>query len=414
MRHSPINVTGPCTVVGIRVINLALIAITLLLGGLGPDTAFAQRSKIPSNSFLRRYGLERAWLGRATIDARQDIVKVLSGDEEVMFCSTRAGVLSAFDAESGRKLWTQLSPRVQQFLSDVVTDKGRAFTIVGEKIYAINKLSGAIEWELRVPFVPVSHPVFDETQMYVATLDGSVYAFNIEKVEKYSKEGLLPQYIEDTIVWRYNTGIRIVSPPAVSEGHVVFGTANGNVFGVSASDRSELFQFEVDTKFSAPLIAKNGIVYLPTAEATMYAVRMRNGTSAWEFIAGTQISQPVLPIGDSVFLIAENQGLFRVERKIGDVHWRDRQIEQFLAVSNTRAYGGAERGKIVVDDRETGRRIGSFTLADFKVRMTNPRTDRLYMATEAGVVMCVREIASDFPVYHEAPDLRPILPEFAQ
>ena len=63
--------------------------------------------------------------------------------------------------------------------------------------------------------------------------------------------------------------------------------------------------------------------------------------------------------------------------------------------------------------RENGGLVGALPLRQFTVRLENDRTDRLYMATQSGLVTCIREKGSGFPLYHMFPDRRPILPEFA-
>jgi hypothetical protein len=52
-------------------------------------------------------------------------------------------------------------------------------------------------------------------------------------------------------------------------------------------------------------------------------------------------------------------------------------------------------------------------LRDFTVRYGNELTDRIYLATSRGLVICLRENGQEFPIYHRYPERQPILPEFA-
>jgi hypothetical protein len=45
--------------------------------------------------------------------------------------------------------------------------------------------------------------------------------------------------------------------------------------------------------------------------------------------------------------------------------------------------------------------------------LANDRSDRIYLATESGLVICLREQGREFPRFHKYPEREPILPEFA-
>ncbi|QDT66892.1 outer membrane protein assembly factor BamB family protein [Calycomorphotria hydatis] len=393
--------------------TLGVAALLLFVMSLG-NTALAQRQRIPSRNYLARFGLERAWMNRATIDASQDIVTQISGDEEVIFVQTRAGVISAYDAESGRKLWTQLSPKVRQHSSKVVTDATHAYAAVGETVYCFNKFNGNIEWQLRIPFVPISEPVFDSERMYIATLNGSVFAFNLALVQERDDEGLLPQYVDETIAWRFNTGIKITAAPVVSNGMVCFTSSNGSLYGLVAENRDQRFQFEINHNVSAPLMARDGVCYMAAEDATMYVIDMTNGLSRWEFVAGQPILKEPILINADLFLLPLRDGLYCIEDGIGRTRWQQKEVHNFLAASVDRVYGDDEFENILIMDRENGRFLGKMPLRDLTVRYVNNRTDRLIFATEDGLIMSLREKGSEFPLYHREPDLRPILPEFAE
>ena len=69
-------------------------------------------------------------------------------------------------------------------------------------------------------------------------------------------------------------------------------------------------------------------------------------------------------------------------------------------------------GNIVIVDRNDGSPVGALPLRDFKVRVSNDRTDRMYLATESGLVISIRDKNREFPIYHKYPERRPILPLF--
>jgi hypothetical protein len=54
-----------------------------------------------------------------------------------------------------------------------------------------------------------------------------------------------------------------------------------------------------------------------------------------------------------------------------------------------------------------------FPLDKFNRHLANDRSDRIYVATESGLVMCLHERGREFARFHMHPDRQPILPEFA-
>ena len=67
-------------------------------------------------------------------------------------------------------------------------------------------------------------------------------------------------------------------------------------------------------------------------------------------------------------------------------------------------------GNVVIIDREDGAPVGALPLRKFKVRLTNDRTDRLFLATESGLVVSIRDQSREFPLFHKYPERRPIVP----
>ena len=70
-------------------------------------------------------------------------------------------------------------------------------------------------------------------------------------------------------------------------------------------------------------------------------------------------------------------------------------------------------GNLMVLSRADGAPLGVLPLRDYSIRVANDRTDRIYLCTESGLVVALRERDQEFPEYHMFPERRPILPDFA-
>jgi hypothetical protein len=52
-------------------------------------------------------------------------------------------------------------------------------------------------------------------------------------------------------------------------------------------------------------------------------------------------------------------------------------------------------------------------MRSFPITLPNIVTDRIYLATESGLVLALRQTGRTFPVYHQNPLRLPIVPMFA-
>ena len=120
-------------------------------------------------------------------------------------------------------------------------------------------------------------------------------------------------------------------------------------------------------------------------------------------------------IGQQVFIFPDAGGLFALSALTGKRTWWRHGVRDFVGSSINRLYGTDHVGNVVILRRVDGAVLGTMPLRQFGVKYANDRTDRLYMATNSGMIVAIRESGADheFPVYHQNPDLLPILPDFA-
>jgi hypothetical protein len=76
-------------------------------------------------------------------------------------------------------------------------------------------------------------------------------------------------------------------------------------------------------------------------------------------------------------------------------------------------YASSYVDDVLILNRATGKQVGAFALRGYPVRIANDRTDRLYFATDKGLVLCLRERERDYPLFHKQPEKRPVEPEIA-
>jgi outer membrane protein assembly factor BamB len=385
-------------------------ALTLLIGT--SSSACAQARTLPTSRMLARFGLERAWWSQATLDVRQDRVRYMVLDEEALYVQSSGGITTAFDSETGQKRWAVQLGRHGLPSQACVSNDDRVLVINGTTLYAIEKLSGDLIWKLALPNSPSTSPSVDSRRLYYGTLDGSIYAFDLRKIEELHNDNLLPQWTNVALLWRYKSAGEITS--AISnELTLNFASRDNSLYALTASDRTMQWQFETDQPVSAPLGHSPGFIYLASEDFNVFCIQQNTGSVRWQFVAGLPIRKEVRVVGDNVYVFPHLGGLYCLSRITGQRRWWKPNYEDYIGSTRNLLFVTDSLGQVAVLSPEDGATIGSLPLKDFPLRYGNELTDRIYLATKTGLVVCIREQGKEFPTYHMFPERQPILPEFA-
>jgi outer membrane protein assembly factor BamB len=377
--------------------------------------ADAQHDRIPEQEELARYGLVRAWWNRAVFNPARNTIRSFTSDEQAVFVQSTGGMITAFDAETGRRMWSKLIGAPEQVSYPLITNDSMAFLASGMNLYAIDKASGDLIWQVKLPHHPSAAPEVDDEQIYIGTTDGSVYAFRLARIKELYDRRLLPQYSDLTRAWRYQAPSEIVSPPVSNGEAVVFASYSGLLFSVFAQDRGLNYQFETEGRapIRVPLGRNENTVFVASDDARVFALDMVSGNRRWSFTAGQPVRHQPRVVGSSVFVLPSGRGMFSLRTTTGFQQWRQREAVQFLAATPERVFASDPVGNVLLLDREDGAITGSLPYRHLSVRIENERTDRLYLANESGLVVCIREAGREEPLWHKFPERQPIRAEVA-
>jgi outer membrane protein assembly factor BamB len=204
-----------------------------------------------------------------------------------------------------------------------------------------------------------------------------------------------------------------MSKPVASGLTLLFASEKGIVYGVNTVDRQLKFQLETAGKIQAPLTSANGMVFVADSQSRLYCINQSNGHRRWEFSSGAPISQEPKVIGGHVYVVPQREGLAAIDVQTGHLLWQRVRATALVAVSEKRVYASDLSDNLLILDRENGNVLGVLNLREYSLRVSNDRTDRVYLSTPSGTVICLREMNSDYPIFHRNPDERPLLPELA-
>lgn len=394
---------------------MRVLATIVIFASCSVPPCFAQLkgdAPLPTHQQLSRLGLERAWWAQAVLNPHRDKVRHVSIDENLVYVTATSGVTTAFDAETGQQLWSIKLGRFDPPSFPAISNEDLAMIIVGSTMYGIEKRTGKTVWTLILAGQPSTGPAVDENHVYFGTLDGMLYAYSLSKIQKLYEERRLPQWSMEAQVWTYKVGKEITSPPITTGRLVNFASRDGSLYSVAAKDRKLIFQLETDRAIVAPLVRLDNTMYMASEDFTFYALNLFNGSVKWEFTSGLPIRKAPWAIDPDLYVLPDRGGMYCLDPVTGAKRWWKPDVSNFIAVTGGAVATSDDEGNLVMISRDKGETIGALPLRRFTVRTGNDRTNRIFMATENGLVICLRQIGQTYPVYHRYPDRLPLLPEF--
>ncbi len=311
-------------------VDPALAGVAVVLPPALTNTEWAQ----PGGNAGKSYGhlalpdnLGRAWTASiaGSTDRRRLAAAPVIGDGK-LFVADANGVVHAFDAQSGGKLWSHVAEvggdlRSANFGGGVSYDAGRVYATngVGE-VVALDAGSGAQIWKVK-PAGPLrGAPTVAFGAVYVMSQDNQVIALSaVDGKLQWSESGATAQ-----------TGIFGVASPAAGAGTVIAGFSSGELVAYRYENGRTLWadalaRTSISTEVGAladidadPII-DSGRVYALGQGGRMAAYELVTGQRIWELnLAG--ISTPAVA-GEWIFTLTDDARLLAIARGNGRVRW---------------------------------------------------------------------------------------------
>jgi outer membrane protein assembly factor BamB len=400
----------------------------------------APRSELILESTAARHGLTRPWFTQIQMDPTRTRVRDVVLHEGILYVQTDRAMLHVIDAETGQTLWAKqvgqpnhpsLTPAVGQDLLAVIN---------GSRLYVCNRFNGDLLYQLQLEGVPGAGPCLSQRRVYVPMVNGPLEAYRLQPLADSLKElgktnqSPTPEQIaaaeEDR---RENLRLRQQSlPPLVcrslgrvlvqplvtreteKEEFVAWATDRGYLYvgGIDLPDERHLaVEYRLQTAggiAARPTYlppdpndpADSGIIFVSSQDGFVYAVREHSGKSAWQFPTGDPILQPAVVIDERVYVANQSGGMYCLDAKTGSEIWWTPQIRQLVAVSKEQVYAADDLGRILILRADTGTRVDMMATEQLPIKLVNSETDRLYLATDAGLIQCLREPQLSQPIRH--------------
>ena len=140
-----------------RLVPVWVIACTIVAGASARAQMPFPVDLLPTRTSLERLGLERQWFGVVPLTETERVLKI-SLAEGLLFAQTNNAMLLAYDAESGRLLWSMQLGERTGFARGVAANSFAVFVTNANNLYCLDKRTGRLIWQTNLKTIPTSAP----------------------------------------------------------------------------------------------------------------------------------------------------------------------------------------------------------------------------------------------------------------
>jgi outer membrane protein assembly factor BamB len=220
------------------------------------------------------------------------------------------------DGSTGKLLWsfaTQgavvIPPTVGPAQVFIASDVGDTHFL-----RAIDAASGTLIWKYtrgQPPECMCSYPSTLTGGLLFAQTDGhSLYAFN--------PSGAAPS----KRLWSFDGDGALLTAPAVSDGVVVVGSSDRNLYGLDAKTGKTLWTGTTGYAFTADPRIAGGVVVIGDQGGNIDGFDLRTGKALWSFTAGGAIDEAAIASGDTAYVVSEDHNVYAMNIANGQVVWQ--------------------------------------------------------------------------------------------
>lgn len=323
----------------------------------------------------------------------------------------------------------------------------------GVQLFGLSRRTGQVLWEFSMPNAPSSAPIADDERIYLAVGTGRLHAYQLPKpgaplvakpeiptgefrpeslqetggaarsvtalgirgqslsavsavgstrgqmvrsIGPLSTAGQAAASLLDTPqpqkIWDYLAETRLELAPLLTPEFLLLGGYSGTFYSMNKFNGEALYRFQAGPPLTAQIGQHGEIAYVASQDYTVYALDIVPGRVLWRFVGGGPILRKPVVTDTSVYVTPERSGLYRVDRQTGLTMWRNNDAERFLASSKSFVYASDRSGRLLVLDGLRGTTLGIFDGArEFVVPIANELTDRVYLASNDGLIVCLHE-----------------------
>jgi hypothetical protein len=420
----------------------------------------------PPREALERLNLVQGWRAYVPMDGRRDgFVSVQLAGKQLLTL-TRSGGVTALDAETGQLLWTVHIGLPYKTEQAPGFNSRSVFVMNNTRLHALDRRTGITQWFYSVPFGVSAPPIADEENVYICSVGTRIFAYRLPFLGQVAerkpeaagtvppagapspvvpvppKPGDSPRPPDRTgyvpiperqaqeealnpkprLVWDDTTNVPLELVPLQTRDLVVLPSPRGAVVALTKAILinevvAEPYRFQAEATIRIPAGQFDETAYVGADNGNLYALNMVTGKVPWRYSAGSPITRRPIATEKDVYVTSEEAGMTRLDRATGEVGWRiprGREVadtnpdaDRFLAANPKFVYATDRSNRLMVLERERGTTLSRYDTRDFVFPVPNEFTDRLYLAANSGLIVCLHDREYTSPFVHKKVEEKP-------
>ena len=325
-------------------------------------------------------------------------------DSDAIYAASREGEVKAFTIDGQKLLWSNNFEdlesnklnRSARFSGGITLAVDTLFIgTENAQILAIDKNTGKLKWLTEVSGEVLAKPAYENGKIVVHTSRGDLIALDS---------------VSGEVLWTLtnkqpNLTLRSSSAPAIAQGGVIYGRADGFVSGALLETGQALWQLpiarphgptELDRIVDADMqpIIFNGVVYALAYNGNLVAIDLLKGEQLWsrEHAGYNDIALS----GNSLYLTDYQGYVYAVDRRSGDPIWVNEQLSYRnvtgVTVANQYIVVGDGEGYLHWIDRDSGEFVAQQKIDSEGLYTTPLATEtHLYLQSRGGKLIAIEK-----------------------
>jgi len=337
-----------------------------------------------------------AWL----LDLKQPASRLPAIDDDRIFIPLVDGTLLALNLDTGAQVWSRHRP----VHGDLIVDNGILIATYEQLLIAFDAPSGRLLWTHRLDQRRITTPTISNGWLVVTLRDTTLVAFRATDGQE---------------LWRQQLGLTASANPSISGGRLYIpleGDSGGAVRALDLSTGNYVWE-QTLTGIPGPILALDAI-FVGATDNFFYRLRLDDGRVDWYVRTGGDIYGLPAIDEERVYVTSLDNIVRALDRENGAQRWRmplqGRPESGPIRVENSLVLSGLAPN-IQMFHTETGRPMGRLT-ADNELAMPlqhiqreNPEKNRTVLLTRAGELMVLKSATGPQQLSAQFP-LHPILP----
>lgn len=163
-------------------------------------------------------------------------------------------------------------------------------------------------------------------------------------------------------LWRFEVGKGINSTPVITDGRIIFGSDDYNLYILNEKGRL-LDKIKTNNKIQPLPLVDKSFLYFSTDDHYFYCFNLAKRKKKWKVKIGGKIFSPLVVKGKRIFFLCWNNVLYCLNKKNGHILWWKiipSRSSYRLEISGEKILATSFSSLVLCFDIETGERIGEY------------------------------------------------------